>query len=717
MKKVFLITDDPALRQAVSQCAQAQGAQVHATTQWSEARERLFKKRYDAVFIDYKVMKLEGLDAFILLDNVLQKEHTKAWLILRKPSHRAQQFIDSLGSFGPPIELHGQAPSAETLQAPLEACLRQAAAADSQQDVDESAVGPILVDVHLKTDLSGTLAEVSLVRALYTLAFTGPSGVLVLKHGELERRYAIYQGRPRKIHRPEFSELSTLSSAFAWDKGKYRFDAETLPEGPTEEPFGFIYQAIARHMPPRHIMQQMMPHMRTYPVHTDLWQARAEELGGLALLERLMKACDGQTTLEQALGSLGADATKGFQAALFATKTDLLSLQSDPTFRTVSIQYNREITRLRQQRVEVQSKDSKAYRAKGSGRANLEAELSKFLQHLEHATPYEIFDVWEGCGRKIIRNKFYAMVKQHHPDVYGGNISGDVKRLVQEIFITIKDTYQELEKIEHEQRCPRPAPAPDNQSGDLGDQRSFGAEAAPPSPHTSRPKPSPAQTPPGAERPDGGQQTNKVRQSRIERLKVKRNATPIGLGREPSVPLQTNPPRKRRKSTGDRRAKLDRIRKNSSSGKATTGAHKPADTAANAFNSGYTAWRENDNIDLAARHFSTAYNLEPNSGKYMTFYGYFLFLKDASNLDDALRILEKAIGLKDRQSLPDAHVFMGNLLTFKQNDNAALRHYKIALRLNPASRDAQRAIRLHEKRSNKPQQSEGVAFLKNLFKK
>src|SRR5690554_992981 len=744
MKKAFLITDDPTLRQGITRCADAHDIDVLTTARWSDARDILIKEHFDAVFIDYGVMKLEGLDAFILLDNVLQKERTVASLILRKPSERARQFLDSLASFGPPIELHGQAPTVEALKGPFDACLGATQAARAPQQLPgDSVVGPLLVDVFLQTEPEATFAQVSLARALYTLAYTGASGTLFLKYDKLERQFAVYNGRLRTPPAASFSSPAVLASCFAWASGSYRFAQGSVPSGHTENPYPFIYQGMERHMPARQVMQAMMPHMRAYPVRTNLWAERAEGLSDLALLTRFMQACDGQTSLERALSSLGADASRGFQAALFASETDLLVLRDEPTYQSVTLQYNREITRIRQQQVEDQSKDSKAYRAQGSGRASMEVELNELLKRLERTTPYEIFDVWEGCGQRVVRDKFYAMVKQHHPDVYGGNISGDVKRLVQEIFITIKDTYDELMKIEREQLRPRPEPQTVEPGQGLGAEASFGAEpdlgsevpfGTPGTPGATRlqastPPPQSAQAPTTRIPINTPTSTSAqpladgVRQSRIERLKVKRSATPIGLGREPSVPLgasasrtQTSP-RARTESTADRREKLQRIRNNSNSGKSITGAHSAVETAAAAFNEGYSAWREHENIALAADRFATAYNLESGNGKYMTFYGYFLFLKDAQNIDDALRILEKALEFKDRQSLPDAHVFIGNLLTVKEKHRQALRHYEVALRLNPKSRDAQRAIRLHEKRRSEAADSDASPFWKSLFKK
>ncbi len=736
MKKVFLITDDDELDQHLHHCATALEAEVVTSAQWSEAKDALFKERYDAVCIDYDAIKIEGLDAFILLDNVLQKEQTPAVLILRKASQRAKQFISSLDSFRDSIELEGADPTVELLQPHLEALLDEPLAAEDPVAAAEAAEEPVVVEVHLPSLDNGSLATVNLARVLYTLAQTGVSGALSLDNGSIHRRYAFSDGQPLVKPGASFGELDTLASAFAWQDGSYAFEPGHVDDAPTEEWTSFVFRAIERHMPQRRVMQAMMPHMRAYPTPTHLGAKRHDAIKDEQVLDRFLAACDGATTLEKALASLGAQATAGFKASLFAHLTDLIMLRGQPTPQGVTVQYDEEVKQLQQQRVEEQKKTSKAYRATGTGRLDLERELREFLSEVEQATPYEIFDVWEGCGSQPIQTKFYEMVKSHHPDVYGGNVSGDVKRLAQEIFIAIKDAYTELLKVEREQTRPDPRPpsaaqassevmtpsrATTNTSADSDisterlrarrqargtavpsgiDELSFGAEQAA----------SVAHEPPV----DAA-----ARKSRVERLKAKRSSTPIGLSREPSTPIVEGKSRRSpiRNSTKERRAKLDKIRRNSTTS-GTTGSINSVDAAKRAFNEGYKAYRENENIALAYDRFSTAYNLEPDNGKYMTFYGYLLFLHDADKRDEAQKVLEKAIEIGDRQSLPDAHVFLGHILKVQDKTNEAVRHFQTALKLNPKSREAQREMRLYKKRHHDQKDGgDGPSFLKNLFKK
>ncbi|QDG52450.1 DUF4388 domain-containing protein [Persicimonas caeni] len=737
MKKVFLITEDDTLRQTVAQCVAKLDATVESCGEWSEAKDALFKDRFDAVCIDYDAIKIEGLDAFILLDNILQKELTPGVLLLRKASQRAKQFISSLDSFRDSIELGGAEPSVELLAPHLQDLLAEAAADREQAQAPEADVGPTLVEVHLPSLEKGLLDKVSLPRVLYTLAQTRATGLLQLQNDSIKRRYAIREGQPLELKSAAFSDIETLASAFAWQGGQYAFAKTSVPDGEPIDVLPFIFNSLDRHVPQRRVMQSMMPHMRTYPTVTNLWAKRRDAVKANAILDKFMKACDGETHLEKALAALGADATAGFKASLYARHTDLIMLRSQPTPEGVNVQYDAAVEQAQQQRVEEEKKATKAYRATGTGRLDLEKELHDFLDEIEQATPYEIFDVWEGCGREPIKTKFYKMVKMHHPDVYGGNVSGDVKRLAQEIFIAIKDAYTELLKVEKEQTRPDP-----RESTGVGDSisepmtsgrtstNSGGKSVAGPSTETLNTGVSAAST--GLDEPSFGAEPatqmaseevdtdDSARQSRVERLKAKRRATPIGLGREPSTPIVQGKTRKSelRQGSEERKARLEKLRRKSTSG-TTSGIHNRGDKAKKAFNEGYKAYRENENEHLAFRYFSTAYNLEPDNPTYMTFYGYFLFLNEPDKRDEAQKVLEKAIEIGDRQSLPDAHLFLGHILKVKDKSRQAMKHFKIAHKLNPKSREAERELRLYQMRhkDESNDESDAGSFLKNLFKK
>ena len=86
----------------------------------------------------------------------------------------------------------------------------------------------------------------------------------------------------------------------------------------------------------------------------------------------------------------------------------------------------------------------------------LEDKLEALLGYYEGRSPYDVFGLWKGCGRALVRERYYTLVKENHPDRYGGNVSGRVKSLSQEIFLIIQRARAKLERVEKEQTAHEP---------------------------------------------------------------------------------------------------------------------------------------------------------------------------------------------------------------------------------------------------------------------
>ena len=126
-----------------------------------------------------------------------------------------------------------------------------------------------------------------------------------------------------------------------------------------------------------------------------------------------------------------------------------------------------------------------------------------------------------------------------------------------------------------------------------------------------------------------------------------------------------------------------------------------ASPAREAFNRAFQAFKKQFYIQSLPM-FQEAYLAEPTNGLYMTFYAYTLFLTDANRKDEAERLLRQAIESADRQALPDAHLFLGYVLrTMPERAAKALKHFELALELNPHSHEAKRALRLEQRRKER----------------
>lgn len=390
----------------------------------------------------------------------------------------------------------------------------------------------------------------------------------------------------------------------------------------------------------------------------------------------------------------------------------------------------REARRERDRLDESERKKTKAYRATEDSAA-LERELHHLWMQMKNVeSKYEVFGLWKGCGRRALQERFYLMVMEHHPDAYGGNVSERVKNSAQDIFIHIKDTYQELLKVEKEQTV---APKAETSPNPFLRRATTSTRVVPVKQTPSRqPQPTPViaiQNNAEASEPIPQEEQEMSREdvkARIERLsgfrkreqqRMRRRSRP-GLSidsdliddsiveeseieeSEPEIDLEA-----------ERREKLMALQR-----KASKVNHPNlSNPAKESFNDGYRAFREESYVE-ALKHFEQAYKLIPEDGMYQTYYAYVLFKLHPEKHEEVEEILKNAMNSGHKQALPDALLFMGHLLKSRGELDKAHKHYERALKLNPACTEAERELRLAKLR-NERKSSEPGSFIKNLFKK
>lgn len=395
----------------------------------------------------------------------------------------------------------------------------------------------------------------------------------------------------------------------------------------------------------------------------------------------------------------------------------------------------REARRERDRLAEPERKKTKAYRATEDSAA-LEHELQGMWMHMRSVDRYELFGAWKGCGRKVIQDRFYLMVKEHHPDVYGGNVSENVKELAQNIFIYVKDTYQQLIQIEKDQKVA----ASSEPSANPFLRRATTATNTQAIGHTQTPGRQPHSTPIAQdagrtrsrsvvgvepEKPKEEELSREEVQARMQRLSAFRQRQQHRAHREAlsadseaelsepssidSLEMEISEPEV--DPEAERQARLLELKR-----KASKVNHPNVQNPAKeAFNEGYRAYRSEHFAD-AFKHFAMAYQINPDDGMHQTFYGYLLFRQFPEKHAEAEEILKVAMNSGHKQAMPDALLFMGHLLKARGETDKALKHYERCLKLNPGCVEAERELRLSKIR-NERKSSEPGSFMKNLFKK
>ncbi len=421
-------------------------------------------------------------------------------------------------------------------------------------------------------------------------------------------------------------------------------------------------------------------------------------------------------------------------------------------------------------------------------------ELERRYEKMRRARAHDVFGLWEGCGRDLVNEKFYELVKEYHPDKYAAD-STRARELAQEVFLLVRSARTKLLKIEREQT--RSSPGSDRQDAmerlkrragglnmdglDALSQASEAYEAMssaqqetlassrsfePPkievnrSSEVSRPSETGAQLSATTSSPSGLSEpsmSSAERRQALEALASKRTRrTPLRRAQitRPSTGDDTS------LSAEDRAAKLaalaskrpkapfelsqasavslatessSSLANSSSPSVLPTAGFRPGDvtdtnsmeqlTPKEAFRRGYQDFKL-ERYESALNALGFAYNSETENSLFMTYYAYVLFKVDANtHKSEAEKLLRAAIRTGDRQALPDAHLFLGLILSTAPNKaREAQKHFRAALHLNPSSHEAQRQVRLFEMRQrNKAdapeEEGDGGSLFKKLFKK
>ena len=737
--RVLIISSEPRLTEL---CKAAVGAQhqFSVVAEWGVGQATLFKERFDLVCMDFECLRHERLDAFITIDNILSKEDTIGCLLVRQPSAQTTELQNSLQSVREAIDMSlGKQHFMDRLQA----IGAQAQAASEHREHDEHSVETdhvLQMEVELPQISRGRLTAVPLARLLYTCHVRKASGFLRVTAGGRTAEIAFDQGDVKIA--PGYASAAEIIGVFARVGGEYVFNDATPPAGTRESTLSIIEHGISR-IPNQSLMNDMDTRMELFPVVTNHWEEREDSLDQFTALHGLIRVIDGGTSWSRVLGKMGSLAQEAYKAAYFAVHTDLIYTHDTPAIRGVVLTYARDIRLAREEVNEAARQQTKAFRASSDEATALEHELEDALMGMRAQTPHQIFGVWEGCGRQVVQDRFYFLVKEHHPDVYGGNVTGRVKQLAQEIFIHVKDTYSELLKLEKGQTVAPPV----EPARAVPVSRTGTAKAIP---HDARPPSSPRVEPPRgfAERVPSA-----------TGVALAGQASPVApIGDEPSEPRPDVRARIERLS-GFRQKQQQRMRRVSSHGSSLETPSDPSDVefgeisdvsdavdpqveleaerqaklktlmqkaskvnhpnapnpAKDAFNNGYKLFRE-EMYQKAFVDFQKAYELAPDEPLYQTFYAYLLFKLNPEKHERAEEILRDVLVSGNRQAVPDAYLFMGHIWKARNDQEKALKHYERAFKLNPGCVEAERELRITAMR-DKRNTSESGSFIKNLFKK
>ncbi len=298
--------------------------------------------------------------------------------------------------------------------------------------------GVLEIPVALCREREGQLMQRPLVRVLYTLSTMHWTGRMTLLSGG--RRFILdyIDGQMGSTEEHAQGVRDLLLNAFNWKFGQYSLDGHFKPDPANFHGFGnperVILRGVLANVNLEEVQARLQSVLDRYPVVTENARARLLRLGEPRLLTYLCDMCTGERTLEFLLRATWPDIGQMLRTLYYAIGTQLIMIQPEACKGPVRVAF----TNLRD------TEDS-PYAGPGGIERRREQPPEppgNVLPRTEHSGPhalppqgspgdtrpptgpsinpkvmsvpiaYELLELQEGCGARVVRQKFGQLAGQ-----------------------------------------------------------------------------------------------------------------------------------------------------------------------------------------------------------------------------------------------------------------------------------------------------------------
>ena len=448
-----------------------------------------------------------------------------------------------------------------------------------------------------------------------------------------------------------------------------------------------------------------------YPVCSQFVTERSELLETQDVLRRFCLSCDGSRTWSQVISATWPEVRRVLKSAIFAIETDLVLMLPHASTETVTVRY-----RLPAQEGTAGASTGDAPGVDPQDEIRTLARLRSRLQNFDRIDAYSIFGLKPGCGVQAVRKQFYRLVKQHHPDVFGGSTSAEIQVTAELVFIHIKDAHVELVNLEQNHdgggnRIVKPSErvvsrvrSKEAATKTAQKAREELQASAPSVSRTTRsrsvrrktaPPPPPSSEVVALGDEAGSDQKVRTRspstresvRSKIRPAKPARRAVRAPAGTIASVRARSSESRSTKRSSEAPGAKVtaeEQRRQMMSKLPATK--H---------FQNGKKAL-QGKQYDRAREAFRYAVEAEESNAEFRAYFAYSRYLADPTEVGRVVRMLQDCLSLDGRHV--EVHLFLARIAKAEGDLHSALDSYEQVLKRDRKNIEAQREIRLSRMR-------------------
>ncbi len=702
MVNVSLVIKSKKLREAVVSNFNSEHVKCTEREQWQEHSDVLFNNKSDLIIIDFNAIKNETLDVFVTINTLCENNGMGFVLLVKSKSDGLHELQRKLSCLQEVVETQGGRKDFDR------AIRRIVAEVVENQRLKHANADKSKKEIDIFLESSGNINDTSVFDLLFSILVLKKTGALTLVNGERKSVFSFRGGA--FVSTEKSGDGLELIDTMAWKTGTYTFEEQESVVGQSRPIEGLLASGVRESLTNLTVMRALMTEMHLYPSLTSRFEDSRKLRECMPELDKLSDFFDRGLSWKEILEEKGE---AFFKVAYFAVKTFLVDSSQKPK-TLISVTWSQK-TRDALESVERKKIEKTTAFKTAQNPDDVEKELRVTLREMEYQSAYEIFELWEGCGKNMVSDRFYELVKTRHPDIYG-NVSVSVKGYAQKIFINVKNAHAELlglEKFDEAQVADEPIVLPVSEAKVSAEEIS---EAKTPSV-----KPEKKKSAMDVKTKMGQLSAMRKKRSRRRSLdatpQVEVAATPVVQSETERILSEVSGGSTNSDDSGeasepaveDRETRLEKLNK-----RARKKNPNSIPEALEIFSEGYKLYRQN-NIKLAHEKFTVAKELDGRA-LHLAFFGYTLFLNDSEKADEAETLIRSAIEMNDKQTQPDALFFMAKILKHRGDEKNAHSFFEKAFALNPTNREAEREIRLSLMRNGR-KNTESNDFIKNLFKK
>ena len=550
--------------------------------------------------------------------------------------------------------------------------------------------------VDLPMLVSGSLDDASLIQVMFGLFLTGATGILRIQQQNLAREVMFNRGIPGvKGRAPSGSDEQKVTGAFGWKRGTYTFRPDSSARVQFfgfKDVFQLLQQGVHQHMSINDAATALGPHLKQYVVKSNQVERYGASLSKLPGMSTFLSQITGQEVFERLMARAGANTESFLKDAYLLMMLGIVVFRQAPMFGMAMVEYEiPEHTPLPEPAPETRTPEPKAAQPSISAedRETLD-RLTRTLKAMRKGSPYMVFGLDKGCGLKAVEQRYYQLVREHHPDVYARAGLPKIKSAAEKIFVEIQSAHGSLLKSETTQ---------DPVARTAGDSASSGGSSSQP----------------GARR--GGRYTRGA----SSRRESGANPSVSPNARQASSPSSSS----RARQEGPEKAMAAaaaaaRRRQAQKQAQASSQARRERPSTMNRmtpdqlFLSGVRAYQSGANekalgmMELAVQKGYDA----PISKAYL---GMLRYANKKSTKEESTKLLSEAFSaMETPRDKAQVELLMGHFHRSDGNEKQAAKHYKRAAKLDANNREAARWSR-HYNRKEDDKKDSGGSFLNKLF--